>query len=113
MIDVIRRRPHPVYTQSLAQPEILANARDFPIVNNSMLARFEVETVDSVRECLLVTCELDKRILCRLLIAAAFLSLLIALFIGLLVHQADLGIAISNLFATVLSCVEVVLVWLI
>jgi hypothetical protein len=113
IVKVLQRSPHPVYTQALARPDILAPASDFLFAKDRVLTSCEFETTDLVRDCLLITCELDKAILCRVLVAAALLSLAPWVLVDILSHQAQLGIAISNLLATVLSCVEVVLVWLI
>lgn len=102
-----------VYTRAYASPDILTNAKSFHAANGRLLAMTEAECNESEVECILVSYRLDKPTLCRLLVVAVAVSVASGVLVGLGRRQVDIGITTSNLLVTVLSCVEVPLVWLI
>ena len=91
-------------------PGVLAAPVNFVSMNN----HFFVQGVDDPalsKKALLVSRRVDRKSLCVVFALIMLLSLGAGLSVAFICARADLGMAVGSLLVTVLSCLEVLLVW--
>lgn len=111
IINVSHRQTHELYTLSIHHPELLEEVKEFIRWNHDLLLGTDTSKLTSPRHALLITCKVDRKALCVAFAAIGLLSVGGGLAAGLVLRRMDLGIAISSLFAAILSVIEVLLVW--
>jgi hypothetical protein len=111
IINVSHRQTHELYTLSLHHPELLDEVKEFVRWNHNLLLDNDTSNLTLPRHALLITCKVDRKALCVAFIVIGLLSVGGGLAAGLVLDRLDLGIAISSLFAAILSIIEVLLMW--
>jgi hypothetical protein len=111
IINVSHRQTHELFTLAIHHPELLEEVWEFIRWNHDLLLDNDTSKLTSPRRALLITCKVDRKALCVAFAAIGMLSVGGGLAAGLVLGRMDLGIAISSLFAAILSIIEVLLVW--
>jgi hypothetical protein len=111
IINVSHRQTHELFTLAIHHPELLEEVREFVRWNHDLLLDNDTSKPTSSRRALLITFKVDRKALCVAFAAIGLLSGGGGLAAGLVLRRMDLGIAISSLFAAILSIIEVLLVW--
>lgn len=92
-------------------PEMVAHTVGF-VFDNQHLVRNELASEPSApQKALLLGWERDTTAVAHMIGVVTLLSVLAGVLVGVLVHDASLGIAASSGLAAVLSCVEVLVIW--
>jgi hypothetical protein len=108
---VADRQAHELYTHALQDPQVLVDVQEFPRWNHHLLLDNTTSKLSSPRPALLVACRVDRKALCVVFAATGLSSMCGGFAVGFVLGRVDLGIAISSLFAAILSTMEVLLVW--
>lgn len=97
--------------KAIHSPEVVAYTVSF-VSKNQHLVRIDPTSEPSTQQkALLLGWERDMRALARMIGVVALLSVLAGVLVGVLVHDASLGIAASSGLAAVLSCLQVLAIW--
>jgi hypothetical protein len=111
IINVSHRQTHELFTLVIHRPELLEEVSEFIRWNHDLLLDNDTSKLTSQRRALLITSMVDRKALCVAFATIGLLSVGGGLAVGLVLGRMDLGIAVSSLFAAILSIIEVLLVW--
>jgi hypothetical protein len=110
IINVSHRQTHELFTLAIHRPELLEEVSEFIRWNHDLLDN-DTSKLTSQRRAFLITSMVDRKALCVAFATIGLLSVGGGLAVGLVLGRMDLGIAVSSLFAAILSIIEVLLVW--
>lgn len=92
-------------------PDLVAHAVGFVLDNQHLVRNDPAFELSTLQKALLLGWERDTTAVAYMIGVVALLSVLTGVLVGVLVHDASLGIAASSGLAAVLSCVEVLVIW--
>jgi hypothetical protein len=111
LVRFSQKQPHDFLTKAMHLPDMVAHAVGF-VWDNQHLVRNDLAFVSSTpQKALLLGWEKDTKAVAHMIGIVTLLSVLAGVLVGVLVHNASLGIAASSGLAAVLSCVEVLVIW--
>jgi hypothetical protein len=98
-------------TRLLVHPKMLDSSTDF-VRNHGRFKRAEAgPQTPQMQHALMIGWKPDTSALIYFVISVSFLSILAGILVGVLAHNAALGIAASAGCAALLSCIEGILLW--
>lgn len=97
-------------TSTLCNRQLLAGSQNFAANNQRFVRQGRQQELGS-QWALMLMWESDKTATVRMVAAVTLLSVLVGVLVGVLGHDASLGIAVSSGIAAVLSCLEMLVVW--
>ena len=92
-------------------PEMINNTHGFLVDNSHLIRNGPVPGPSTPQKALLLGWERDTTAVARMIAVLALLSAPVGVVVGIVLHNAILGIAASSGLATILSCVEVLVIW--
>jgi hypothetical protein len=111
LVRFSQKQPHDFLTKAMHLPDLVAHAVGF-VLDNQHLVRNDLAFQSSTpQKALLLGWERDTTAVARMIGVVTLLSVLTGVLVGVLVHDASMGIAASSGLAAVLSCVEGLVIW--
>lgn len=101
----------PLLTEAFHDPSILASTHDVISSNNRLVISNPTSDPLAQTRGLVIGWVTTKSYLIWLILLFSVISLAIGVLVGVLIRDAELGVAVSGGAATILSCWEVFVVW--
>lgn len=111
LIRFSQKQPHDFLTKVMHLPEVMNHTHGFLFDNPHLVRNDPVPEPSKPQKALLLGWERDTTAVAHMIGVVALLSVLAGVIVGVLLHNASLGIAASSGLATILSCVEVLVIW--
>jgi hypothetical protein len=111
LVRFSQKQPHDFLTKAIHLPDMVAHAVGFVLDNQHLLRNDPAFESSAPQKALLLGWERDTKAVAHMIGVVTLLSVLTGVLVGVLVHDASLGIAASSGLAAFLSCAEVLVVW--
>ena len=111
LVRFSQKQPHDFLTKAMHLPDMVGHAVGFVLDNQHLVRNDPVFEPSTPQKALLLGWERDTKAVAYMIGVVTLLSVLAGVLVGVLVHNASLGIAASSGLAAVLSCVEVLVIW--
>jgi len=110
LVHVGRPKRNDFLTSALRHPHLLTESVDFALTNERFVRKAQSEQLGS-QWALMLIWKHGRSAIVAMVAVVTLLSVLAGVLVGVLNHDASLGIAVSSGLAAVLSCLEVLVVW--
>jgi hypothetical protein len=112
LVRYSQKQPLDVLTKAVLPPnQIMAHTLGCLFDNQHLVRSDPASGPSTPQKALLLGWERDTRALAYMIGTVTLLSVLAGFTVGVLVHNASLGIAASSALAATLSCVEMLVIW--
>jgi hypothetical protein len=111
LVQFSQKQVHHLLTNAMHLSDIAAHTVGFVIENQHLIRKDPASGPSIPQKALLLGWERDRTAVARMIGVVTLLSILAGILVGVLLHDASLGIAASSGLAAVLSCVEIFFFW--
>jgi hypothetical protein len=111
LVRFSQKQPHDLLTKAMHHPGMMDHTHGFLFDNPHLVRNDPAPGPSTTQKALLVGWERDTTGVALMIGLVALLSVLAGVVVGVLLHNASLGIAASSGLATILSCVDVLVIW--
>lgn len=110
LVHVVRIQKHELFTSALRHPQLASEYGRFDLGTQLLVYDPSSLRLGSQRA-LMLDWEYDKGSFICMGVVVTLLSVIAGIIVGVLGHNASLGIAVSSGMAAVLSCLEGLVLW--
>jgi hypothetical protein len=111
LVQFRQKQVHHLLTSAMHLQDTAAGTGGFVIENQHLIRNDPTSGPLIPQNALLLGWERDRTAVARMIGVVTLLSVLAGILVGVLLHDASLGIAASSGLAAVLSCVEILVIW--
>ena len=111
LVRFSQKQPHDLLTKAMHLPDMVTHATGFVLDNKHLVRNDAAFGPSTPQKALLLGWERDTTVVAHMIGVVVLLSVLAGVLVGVLLHDASLGIAASSGLAAFLSCVEVLVIW--